>query len=100
RSFEMSYLPVVLDDTVLKQDLDAAAILYLPIKFVDPDFYRYSLSTKMVGYLGAAGSVLYHGPRDSAAGRLLHETKSAVSCNSLDAEEMARCIIQLIEERT
>ena len=100
RSFETEYLPVVLEDAVLKKDLDAAFILYLPIKFVDPDFYRYSLSTKMVGYLGAAGSILYHGPQDSAAGHLLKETKSAISCTSLDADEMVISILRLIDEKT
>jgi hypothetical protein len=99
RSFETAYLPVVLEDAILKEDLDAAALLYLPIKFVDPDFYRYSLSTKMVGYLGAAGSILYHGPYDSAACRLLQETQSAVSCTSLDADEMVRAILRLINEQ-
>jgi hypothetical protein len=99
RSFETTYLPFILDDAVLKKDLDAASILYLPIKFVDPDFYRYSMSTKMVGYLGAPGSILYHGPHDSAAGRLLQETHSAVSCISLDANEMVRSILHGINEK-
>src|SRR5882757_509701 len=99
RSFETVYLPVVLEDAVLKKDLDAASILYLPIKFVDPDFYRYSLSTKMVGYLGAAGAILYHGPHDSAAGHLLKETRSAVSCTSLDANEMVISILRLMDEK-
>ncbi len=99
RSFETVYLPVVLEDAILKEDLDAAAILYLPIKFVDPDFYRYSLSTKMVGYLGAAGSILYHGPNDSAACHLLRETQSAISCTSLDADEMVKAILRLVGEK-
>jgi hypothetical protein len=100
RSFETEYLPVVLEDAVLKKDLDAASILYLPIKFVDPDFYRYSLSTKMVGYLGASGSILYHGPQDSAAGHLLKETRAAISCTSLDADEMVISVLRLIDEMT
>jgi hypothetical protein len=99
RSFETIYLPVCLDNDVLKKDLDAASILYLPIKFVDPDFYRYSLSTKMVGYLGAPGSILYHGPHDSAAGRLLAETRSAVSCFSLQVNDMVTSILHLINEK-
>jgi hypothetical protein len=99
RAFETIYLPVSLDNGVLKKDLDAASILYLPIKFVDPDFYRYSLSTKMVGYLGASGSILYHGPYDSAAGRLLRESHSAVSCTSLYVEEMVTSLLHLINEK-
>ena len=100
RSFETQYLPMVLDDATLKDDLDAAAILYLPIKFVDPDFYRHSLSTKMVGYLGASGSTLYHGPADSAACHLLRESKSAVCCNSLSTEDLILSILQLVEGNT
>jgi hypothetical protein len=99
RSFETTYLPFILDHVELKKDLDAASILYLPIKFVDPDFYRYSLSTKMVGYLGAPGSILYHGPQNSAAGRLLRETHSAVSCTSLDVDEMVKSILHGINEK-
>ena len=99
RLFKTTYLPVTLDNEVLKKDLNAAAILYLPIKFVDPDFYRYSLSTKMVSYLGAPGSILYHGPHDSAAGRLLHETHSAINCTSLDVNDMVTCIHHLINEK-
>jgi hypothetical protein len=100
RSFETQYLPMVLDDAELKRDLDAAAILYLPIKFVDPDFYLYSLSTKMVGYLGASGSTLYHGPADSAACNLLRETGSAICCNSLNTEDLVLSILQLVEGNT
>jgi hypothetical protein len=100
RSFEIQYLPIVLDDAELKRDLDAAAILYLPIKFVDPDFYLYSLSTKMVGYLGASGSILYHGPADSAACNLLRETQSAVCCNSLNTDDLVLSLLQLVEGNT
>lgn len=99
RSFKTTYLPIILDNAVLKNDLDAASILYLPIKFVDPDFYRYSLSTKMVGYLGAPGSIMYHGPHDSAAGRLLQESHSAICCTSLDVDAMVNTILRLINEK-
>lgn len=99
RCFKTTYIPFTLDNATLKKDLDAASILYLPIKFVDPDFYRFSLSTKMVGYLGAPGSILYHGPHDSAAGRLLLETGSAVCCTSPDVNEMIKSILQLINEK-
>jgi len=64
---------------------------------VDPDFYLYSLSTKMVGYLGASGSTLYHGPADSAACNLLRETQSAVCCNSLNIEDLIQSILQMVE---
>lgn len=99
RLFTTTCLPVSLDNKVLKNDLDAASILYLPIKFTDPDFYRYSLSTKMVGYLGAPGSILYHGPHDSAAARLLHQHQAAIPCTSLDVDSMVTSLLQLINEK-
>ncbi len=53
----------------------------------------------MVGYLGAPGPALYHGPHDSAACRLLQLTHSAVSCTSLDVNEMVQSILHLINEK-
>ena len=88
RLFEVEYRAVTLNDKELKDELDSSDILYLPIKFIHPDFYLYSLSTKMVGYLGAPGAILYHGPADSAACRLLQKHKAAVSCNSLTLDDM------------
>jgi hypothetical protein len=100
RDFEIEYRPVVLDDQELKKDLDAASILYLPIKFVTPDFYLYSLSTKMVGYLGASGSMLYHGPGDSAACHLLQQSAAAVCCTSINTDDLAKSILSLVEGTT
>jgi hypothetical protein len=87
-SFEVEYRPFTTDNDELKQELDTSTILYLPIKFQPANFYLYSLSTKMVGYLGARGSILYHGPDDSAAINLLNEHKSAVSCYTLNTADM------------
>lgn len=75
-------------DNEIKSELDKADILYLPIKFSLPDFYLYSLSTKMIGYLGASGTILYHGPEDSAANKLLRKNDAAISCVSLDVNDM------------
>jgi hypothetical protein len=96
RAFNTDYRPMTLDDAELKRELDSSAILYLPIKFTRPDFYLYSLSTKMVGYLGGAGAILYHGPQDSAACHLLQKTKAAVCCGNLDAEKLAADILDLL----
>lgn len=99
RSFVTEYRPMTLNNSDLKAELDAADILYLPIKFTNPHFYLYSLSTKMVGYLAAPGAILYHGPADSAANHLLTQTEAAVSFKSIDIEEMTDCIIQLLATR-
>ena len=96
RSFETAYRPLTLDNAELKKELDEAAILYLPIKFTKPDFYLYSLSTKMVGYLGGAGTILYHGPGDSAACKLLKKTSSAICSSALEPNELAASVTELL----
>lgn len=99
RAFETDYRKVSLDDAELKRELDASTILYLPIKFTIPDFYLYSLSTKMVGYLGASGAILHHGPDDSAACNLLSSTSSAVCCGELDVPKLSADILNLIANK-
>jgi hypothetical protein len=98
RSFEVEYRQDFVTDAEVKQELDAADILYLPIKFNLPAFYLYSLSTKMVSYLGGAGTILYHGPHDSAAFNLLQEFNAAVGCTSLDAVELKECLLSVLKD--
>lgn len=95
RLFTTEYRPVTLAEKILKEELDEADILYLPIKFTTPAFYKYSLSTKMVGYLGAAGTILYHGPADSALCNLLERRKAAVCCTSLNPDDVFNSIQQI-----
>jgi len=99
RSFETEYRSDFVSDKEIKEELDSASILYLPIKFTLPDFYLYSLSTKMIGYLGASGTILYHGPGDSAACNLLRKSGSAACCASLEADDMINILLQLINDR-
>ncbi|MHB8209619.1 glycosyltransferase [Mucilaginibacter sp.] len=99
RLFETEYRSNFVSDKEIKQELDSASILYLPIKFTLPDFYLYSLSTKMIGYLGASGTILYHGPANSAACNLLRNSKAAAICSSLDINDMIEIIVQLISDK-
>ena len=99
RSFKVEYLQLSLDDVKLHEELNSVSILYLPIKFSIPDFYLYSLSTKMVGYLGATGTILYHGPADSAACEKLKGHNAAVCCTSLDPGDLAGAITELIKNK-
>lgn len=92
RKFDIEYRKNFISDKEIKLELDQASILYLPIKFSSPDFYLYSLSTKLISYLGAKGTILYHGPVDAAAHNLLLKNNAAISCTSLNVNEM---IIQL-----
>lgn len=96
RKFGVEYLSDFITDSAIKKEMDAASILYLPIKFNDADFYLYSLSTKMVGYLSASGTILYHGPADSAANILLSDAKAAISCTTLQKEDMVNAIESLL----
>ena len=93
---EIDYRINFISDEEIKKELDMADILYLPIKFTKPNFYLYSLSTKMISYLGAAGKILYHGPFNSAACNLLQENHAAISCVSLDVEEMVNKLKEII----
>ena len=97
RKFEVEYKPITINDKQLKAELDEATILYLPMYFNNPNFYLYSLSTKMVGYLGAPGSILYHGPNDSAASILLEKNKAAICCYSLQVNEVIASVKHSIQ---
>jgi hypothetical protein len=60
-------------------DIELADLLYLPLPFAQSEaaFSRYSLSTKMVTYLGSGVPILYHGPDGAAAARLLKKHAAA-----------------------
>jgi len=99
RTFDAEYRDMTLDNSALKAELDSATILYLPMKFTEPEFYLYSLSTKMVGYLGSPGGILYHGPGDSAACELLRSTGAAAFCNNLNVDDLVASIFDAIANR-
>jgi hypothetical protein len=96
RKFETEYRTNYISDDEIKQEMDSADILYLPIKFSLPAFYLYSLSTKMISYLGAAGKILFHGPKDSAANILLEKHNAAVSCVSLEVTDMTSSLKEIL----
>jgi hypothetical protein len=99
RSFKLDYRSDFVTDESIKKELDEADILYLPIKFTLPDFYLYSLSTKMVGYLGASGAILYHGPHDSAACNLLRSNGASENYSAYDAVELKGLILKLLRNK-
>ncbi len=85
---KVDYRPFSIDHELLANEMNEADILYLPIKYNDPTFYKYSFSTKMIGYLGASGNIFYHGPEDAAAARFLLKNDCGVICDSLDEKEI------------
>ena len=61
-------------------DLKDVDFLYLPLPFDERfrSFVRFSLSTKMITYLGSGIPILYHGPAESAVAELLTEYGAAL----------------------
>jgi hypothetical protein len=62
------------------RDLEWANFLYLPLMF-EPEYHdmvAFSLSTKLVTYLGSGLPILYHGPPGTAAYDLLREHDAAI----------------------
>ena len=85
---DVDYRPFSIDSEVLRLEMDASDILYLPIKFNDADFYKYSFSTKLVGYLGACGNIFYHGPADAAAAQFLERHNCGVISDTLEPSKI------------
>lgn len=68
------------------RDLGNVDVLYTPLP-LDPSlatFGRFSLSTKLISYLGSGVPVLLHGPNQSAAATLLRRTDAGFIADSLD----------------
>ena len=80
-------------------DLEEADLLYLPMPFgaEHENFARFSISTKMVTYVGSGVPILYHGPTTSAAYDLLDRHRAAIFVTSLDANKIARVLKQIAE---
>jgi glycosyltransferase involved in cell wall biosynthesis len=82
----------------VQADLAEANCVYLPLHFDDADkqFVQYSLSTKMVTYLGSGRPILYHGPTDTAAYNLLEKHRAAALATSLRPDDIADVLTNLL----
>jgi glycosyltransferase involved in cell wall biosynthesis len=71
-----------------------ADLLYLPLPFgkAHRDFVRFSLSTKLVTYLGTGRPIVYHGPKEAAAARLLIEHDAAIVVDSPRPEDLVAAL--------
>jgi len=85
-------------DAELQRDFATADLLYLPLPFGERHraLGAYSLSTKMVTYLGTGIPILYHGPVGTAAHNLLSKHRAAALVTSIDATEIARALDELL----
>ncbi|MDQ6861081.1 MAG: glycosyltransferase [Verrucomicrobiota bacterium] len=88
------------DEAQLQRDLETADLLYMPMPFgAEHDtFARYSLSTKMVTYVGSGVPILYHGPETSAAFRLLNANAAAMLLPTAEPTQIARALAGLTSE--
>ena len=86
-ALDVEILPFA-DESVVEREMASATILYLPLGFGEKQrlMNLYSLSTKMVSYLGAGVPILYHGPSYSAASKMLLREDAALQCNKLSVE--------------
>lgn len=91
--FAVDERPFAPEDVVL-QDLDDVDVLYFPLPFggENAPFRRFSMSTKLVTYLGSGLPILYHGPADAAASRLLERYDAAAQVHSLEAHALSEGI--------
>jgi hypothetical protein len=82
----------------VETDMLQADCLYLPIHFAKADqpFGAYSLSTKMVTYLGSGVPILYHGPAGTAACNILAKHRAAALATSLQPNEIAAVLGDLL----
>lgn len=82
------------DQAQVERDMEAADLLYMPLHFGEEhgNFARYSLSTKMVTYIGSGLPIVYHGPTSSAAYELLERHRAAILIPTLDPPEIARTL--------
>jgi len=88
-------------ESEVEKDMLSADLLYQPLPF-EADattFGKFSLSTKLVTYLGSGLPILYHGPADSAACNLLSSHDAAVTCTTLDHQVIAGQLVEAIERR-
>jgi glycosyltransferase involved in cell wall biosynthesis len=89
----VSVLPYAGEERVEK-DMQEADLLYMPIPFGSEheNFARYSVSTKMVTYIGSGLPILYHGPATSAAFEILNRNKAAFFVNTLEPADIAAAL--------
>lgn len=89
----VSVLPFTSEEEIWRE-IQQADFLYMPLPFGETheNFARYSLSTKMVTYLGSGVPILYHGPTNSAAFDLLDEYGAAIFATNLEPREIAQTL--------
>jgi hypothetical protein len=98
--FSIDLLPFGSEEDV-QRDLQNADFLYLPLPFAPEHeaMVRYSLSTKLVTYLGSGLPIIYHGPAYGSAYSLLATNGAAYPVVSLDPDELTNALRLTSEAR-
>jgi hypothetical protein len=80
-----------------ESDMENADILYQPLslELSDRHFTAFSLSTKMITYLGTGLPILFHGPTNSAAGSLLRRHRAAFMCATNNVKTLAALLLEI-----
>jgi hypothetical protein len=80
----------------VERDFEGVDLCYLPLPFGREFWTRFSLSTKLVTYLGSGRPILYHGPADSAVALLLEKHGAGVIVDSLDPNAVAAGLDEVV----
>ena len=99
-SFAVEERPYAPEGEIWK-DLQEIDVLYLPLPFgeeYDP-FTRYSMSTKLVTYLGSGLPIVYHGPAYAAAAQLLARHEAAIIVDSQHPQDLVEGFMHAAEHR-
>jgi hypothetical protein len=85
----------------VEKDMESADLLYQPLPFQEQSqaFSKFSMSTKMITYLGSGLPIFYHGPSDAAACKLLARHDAAAICTTLDREGVATQLLEALARR-
>jgi len=88
-------------EAIVQSDMEQADLLYLPLPFETKyeSFVRFSLSTKMVTYLGSGIPILYHGPGNSAVHQLLAAHNAALLCTQPASEDLLPMLNRYVNNR-
>jgi Glycosyl transferases group 1 len=83
-------------DAEVAREAESAHLLYLPLPFGNEhkEFTSLSLPTKLITYLGSGRPIVYHGPQNAAAARLLRESEGGLLVEHRDPLSLARLLDQ------
>jgi len=97
----VTVLPFAPSDSVVDEDMLNADLLYQPLPFAESAqaFGKFSLSTKLVTYLGSGLPILYHGPEQTAANNMLKKHDAAIRITTDDPVAMARDLMASLGNR-